>query len=258
MRISVLSPLNRSGCSVVATGIAQALAMTQDCTVTLTYTSRQRTLPIYLSLQDEVEDTTRSVSLMSKLIQNRSISAEEIQEYLVKVDTNFYLLNTVSSTVTDAEALQVQKHVFMNSMNDVIICDISESIDDTNTQELIEVSDAVCIVLNPDNVSVEAFNVWRESDYWPKNKAIFVVVNRYDDVIIGVRQFAKLCSISAKDVCKLHYNPYIIKACNENFLADIIPYAVNKDIRLMNIRTDVKELMSWCTHVMMRKLRWDK
>lgn len=258
MRLAVLSPLNRSGCSVVSTIIAQSLAATQDCTVTLAYTSRTNTLPVYLNLLDEVEDVTRSVSLLSKLTMARSISDEEIQEYLVKVDTNFYILNTVSKTVTDAEALNVQKHVFKHSLADVTICDISESIDHDNTQELFTVADAVCIVLNPDEVSIESYQIWRESDFWPKDKAVFAVVNRYGDEIVGVRPFAKRCGISARDLCKLHYNPYIVKACNERFLSDIVPYAINNDVRLLNIKSDIKELMSWMTHVMLKKLKWDK
>ena len=50
MRLAILSPLNRSGCSVVTTMLAQGAALTQDWKTVVTYTSKARTLPIYLNL----------------------------------------------------------------------------------------------------------------------------------------------------------------------------------------------------------------
>ena len=47
MRLAILSPLNRSGCSVVTTMLAQGAALTQDWKTVVTYTSKARTLPIY-------------------------------------------------------------------------------------------------------------------------------------------------------------------------------------------------------------------
>lgn len=258
MRIAMLSPLNRSGCSVVATAIAQSAAMTQDMKTVLTYTSKARTLPTYLNLKEFVEDKTRSVSLIVKLLKAKAISAEELNDFLIKVSSNFYLMDTVAETITEAEALLVQKYIFKNIEADLVLCDISEAIDDEHAQELMQEADAICYILNPDEVSVNAFNVWKSSDFWIADKPYFIVINRYDDPIIGVRPYGKLCGVPARDVCKLHYNPYIVKSCNEKFLADIVPYAVDKDIRLLSIRNDLRELMSWVTSSCGRKLKWEK
>lgn len=258
MRVAVISPLNRSGCSVITTVLAQAAALTQDMKTMVTYTSRQRTLPVYLNLEGFLSDRTRSISQVVKLLQARAISADELDEFAIRVAANFYLMDTVSNTISDDEALMVQKFVYTNSKSDLTICDISEALDDPNAQELLEISDAMCLVLNPDYVSIEMLHLWRESEYWPKNKPYLVIINRYDDPIIGLRPYAKRCGIETKFVSKLHYNPFIVKACNENFLVDIVPYAYEKDIRLLNIRGDIKELMSWITNISGRKLVWDK
>lgn len=258
MRLAVLSPLERCGCSVVTTMLAQSAALTQDLKTVVTYTSKARTLPVYLSLRDYLQDRTRSISQVVKLLQARAISAGELDEFAIKVAPNFYLMDTVSPTITMEEALMVQKYVFTNIEADLVLCDISEPLDDTNAQELIEAADALCIVLNPDTVSIEALNVWKQSEYWPKNKPCMVVINRFDESIIGVRAYAKQCAIEVKNTCKLHYNPFIVRACNENFLAEIVPYAYEKDIRVLSLRNDLYEMMTWCMSLSGRKTRWEK
>ena len=131
MRLAVLSPLERCGCSVVTTMLAQSAALTQDLKTVVTYTSNARTLPIYLSLKDYLQDRTRSISQVVKLLQARAISAGELDEFAIKVAPNFYLMDTVSPTITMEEALMVQKYVFTNIEADLVLCDISEPLDDT-------------------------------------------------------------------------------------------------------------------------------
>lgn len=258
MRLSIISPLNRSGCSVVATMIAQGAALTQEWKTVVTYTSRERILPTYLNLLEYTEDRTRSISQVVKLLQARAISSDELDEFAIKVAPNFYIMDTVSETITDEEALMVQKYVYTNITADIVLCDISESIEDPSAQELMEVSDAVCFVVNPDNVSISALRVWMGSEYWPKDKPTFIVVNRFDEAIIGLRPYAKRCEISAKNACTLHYNPFITKACNEYFLSEIVPYAYDKDPRTLNLRNDIRQLMSWLSNATGRKLKWEK
>lgn len=259
LRLAVISPMNRSGASVVTTVLAQAAALTQDLKTVITYTSPARTLPVYLDAQHQVEDRTRSISQVVKLLQAGAITADELDEYAIKLDTNCYMMDTVSESITQEEALEVQKYVFTNVKADIVLCDVSEALDDPNAQELIGTANAVCFVLNPDEPSIEAFKVWRDSEYWPKDKDYFIIINRYDDEIMGVRQYAKKCGVQAKNTCKLHYNPFIVKSCNESFLKDIVPYAyINKDWRLLEIRNDIKELMSWCAFIGGFKLKWKK
>lgn len=259
LRIAVISPMTRSGASVVTTVLAQAAALTQDLKTVITYTSPSRTLPVYLDVERQVDDKTRSISQVVKLLQADAISADELDEYALKLDTNCYMMDTVSESITQEEALTVQKYVFTNVKADIVLCDISESLDEPTAQELISVANAVCFVLNPDETSIEAFRIWFESEYWPKDKDYFVVINRYDDAIMGVRQYAKKCQVSVRNMCKLHYNPFIVKACNESFLKDIVPYACrNKDYRVIQLRSDIKELMSWCATISGNKLKWEK
>jgi hypothetical protein len=259
LRIAVISPVTRSGASVVTAILAQSAALTQQLRSVITYTSPHRVLPDYMNAVPQIEDRTRSASQIVKLLQSDAITADELDEYAIMLDENCYMLDVVSSTITDEEALMVQKFVYTNIKADVVLCDISEALDDETALELISVSDAICYVLNPDTVSIEAFKEWKNSDVWPKDIPYFVVINRYADDIIGVRQFAKKCGISAKNTCKLHYNPYIVKSCNESFLKDIVPYAyLEKDSRVLQLRSDIKELMSWCTYNSGYKLKWIK
>ena len=101
MRLAILSPLNRSGCSVVTTMLAQGAALTQDWKTVVTYTSKARTLPIYLNLIEYTEDRTRSISQVVKLLQAKAISSDELDDFAIKVAPNFYLMDTVSETITN-------------------------------------------------------------------------------------------------------------------------------------------------------------
>lgn len=258
MRLAILSPLNRSGCSVVTTMLAQGAALTQDWKTVVTYTSKARTLPIYLNLIEYTEDRTRSISQVVKLLQAKAISSDELDEFAIKVAPNFYLMDTVSETITNEEALMVQKYVYTNITADLVLCDISESIEDQSAQELMEVSDAVCFIVNPDNVSIEALQAWKDSEYWPKDKPVFIVINRFDENIIGVRPYSKRIGFAPKNTCTLHYNPFITKSCNEYFLSEIVPYTYDKDPRILNIRNDIKQLMSWLCALTERKQKWEK
>lgn len=259
MKIAVISPINRSGASVVASVLAQASAITQELRTVLTYTSPEKTLPVYLDVTGQAEDRTRSISQVVKLLQADAMTAEDLDDYAIKLDANCYMMDTVSDSITRSEALQIQKYVFEHMQADLVFCDVSEAIDEPIAQELISISDAVCFVLNPDTISIDAFNTWKSSEYWPKDKKYFVVINRYDDAIYGVRQYAKQCGIEVKNTCKLHYNPFIVKSCNEQFLKDIVPYSyTNKDYRVIDLRNDIKELMSWIAVTSGRKLRWVK
>ena len=64
--------------------------------------------------------------------------------------------------------------------------------------------------------------------------------------------------VDTKFICKLHYNPLLVKSCNDNFLAEIVPYAYEKDIRVLQLRNDLKEMMSWVTNTSGSKLVWEK
>lgn len=259
MRLAVISPLNRCGCSVVTALIAQACATSQNMKTMVTYTSESRALPKYLNLGEYIEDKTRSISQVLKLIHARAIGPDELDDFAIKVSANCYIMDTVSPTITAEEALEVQKYVFKNMNADLTICDISEALDNPNTQELLTVADAICVVLNPDFISIDVFKVWLESEYWPKNKPYFVILNRYDDAIIGVRPYARLCGIPPKNLCKVHYNPFIVKSCNEYFLGDVVPYAlVEKDVRVVQLYGDLKEIMSWITAQDGRRMKWEK
>lgn len=259
LRIAVITPINRCGASVVTTVLAQSAAITQEMKTVITYTSPRRTLPTYLDVKRQVEDKTRSISQVVKLLQADAISTDELDEYAVKLDDNCYMMDTVAESITREEALMVQKYVFTHVKADMVLCDISEAIDDPTAQELIAVADAVCFVLNPDTTSIDAFRIWKESAFWPKDKDYFCVISRYDDDIIGVRQFAKACGVPTKHMCKVHYNPFIVKACNESFLKDIVPYAYeHKDKRVLQLRSDIKELMSWCMTEGGYRLKWSK
>lgn len=258
MRLAVISPLHRSGATVVTTILAQAMALTQDLKTMVTYTDPERVLPAYVGKAEYTKDKTRSIAQIVELKRVNAISPDELEDFAIKVAPNFYLMDTVSSTVPEKDTKDVQKYVYTEIPSDFSVCDISEALDDPHAQELIKASDAVCYVLNPDNISIGAYKVWKESCYFPHDKPTLVILNRYDDSIVGVRQFAKLCGIEAQSLCKIHYSPMIVKACNEFFLGDIVPYAYDKDIRVLQLRTDIKEIMSWCTSITRRKLRWEK
>lgn len=240
-KILVMSPLHNLGSTVVSMMMAQG--MTYDGkTSTLLFTQPNSLLPNYVGIEN-VNDPTRSIMQIVKLIDNGAISDSDILDYAYQYVKNSWLLNIADPSLEGKDREQVITHVYNRVDSDVVICDNSEDLDSPITSELMETSDMIFIVIDMSVKSRNRLKAWLESPHLKDRNNVFIIVNNYNEVIAAARNVAKVLAVPANRVCKLHYNPWITKCTNNSQVHTILPLARELDPRVANLNNDINEMI---------------
>ena len=239
-KILVMSPLHNMGSTVVSSLLAQGLTFTNK-TVTLLFTQAESLLPSYFGITD-VQDPTRSVMQIVKLIDNGAISDKDILDYTFQLSKNCNLLNVADKSLTDKDRTQVVSHVYNRSSTTCVVVDNSDDLETNFSRTLIEESDSIFIVIQPTQKCFQRLKLWMQNPILKDNPNVYVIVNFYNEVIFAARNMAKAIGFPANRVCKLHYNPWIGKCCFTGELATVLPQARETDVRVANLQNDIKEL----------------
>ena len=255
MKIAILSPLHRTGLSTVAPLFTYCLTWTQQVTTVLSYTGHSD-LTRYLGTS-ELDDKTRSISQLSKLLSAGAISPENITEYCVPLIKDSHLLDTTSSIITPDEKAKLISFVFDRVPTDFVVCEVDTELDDPRTQEILDIADVVVIVFEPYRNSFDAVKRYIEYPMWPKNKKVMYLCNKYDDQVIPLRDITRDFGEKHVNMCKLHYNPWIMKLCESGKLYELLPYVIQKDPRVIDLNNDMKEWMSFLQGLRTAKVRWE-
>jgi cellulose biosynthesis protein BcsQ len=258
MKIAVMSPSRDQGITTVSILLGQALAETQGLTVCLTYSGLQNTpLESYLGLKS-TGDRTKSVTQLMKLLESNSISGNDIGEFCSKIAHNFDFLNTVNLDKNDEDNIKLLKFIIPNVNHDIVITDITTELWEPATQQVIELSDIVLIVLTQNATTAEKLNVWRSSGYCRllKGKPIMYVVNKYDGYISAFKEYTRKYSIKHKQCCKISYSPFICRTANLGQLHTLLPYIVKRDIRVCELNSDIRECMQLLMAHMGEQFSW--
>lgn len=252
-RILIMSPLHQMGSTVVATLLTQA-ATYDNKTSTLIFTQPGSNLPDYLGIEN-INDPTRSVMQIVRLIDNGAISDDDILDYAHQFSRNAYLLNVADRSLQGKDREQVVTHIFNRAPTHLSICDNSEDIDTPLTQQLIDLADIIFLVVDMSPKSREYLRSWMDSPQLHDKSNVYVVANRYDEVVFAVRNLAKVMQIPANRLCKVHYNPWITKCCNTHSLGTVIPSALALDPRVAALNCDMNELIQCINGDMVFKMK---
>lgn len=252
-KILVMSPLHNMGSTVVAEMLAQGLTFDSKST-TLLFTQSASHLPQYINIEN-INDPTRSIMQIVKLIDNGAIEDKDILDYAYTYTKNSWLVNVADPSLTGHDREQVVTHIYDRVPTDVVVCDNSEDIDSPLTQTLLDNSDMLFIVIDMSKKSRERLKLWLESPQLKDFNNIYIVVNRYDEVVYSVRNFAKSIVMPANRVCKLHYNPWIQKCCLNSQLHTILPLARELDPRVANLNNDISEMTQCVNGTMIMKIK---
>lgn len=239
-KVMVMSPLHNLGASVVTALVAQGLTFDNKKTMTL-FTQTNSILPNYLGIEG-IDDPTRSVMQIVRLIDNGSINDDDILDYAHQYSKNAYLLNVADPSLEGQDRIQVVSHVYQRTTADVCIIDNSEDIVSETSADLLEISDMLFIVIDMSVKAANHLKAWLESPVLKNNRNVYVIVNNYNEVIASVRDFAKYLGLPANRVCKIHYNPWITKCTRTNTLPTVLPLAREYDPRVCNLSNDIKEI----------------
>ena len=241
-KILVLSPLHNIGTTSVAALINQGLTF-DNKESTIMFTRNDSVLPQYLGIQS-VQDPTRSIMQIVRLIDNGALEDQDILDYAYVYAKNSYMMNVADPSLTERDKSQILDHIYSRIPTDVIVCDNSEPVESDMTARLIEACDMIFIVVNTYVKCKEFLNLWMQMPIFKQNKSkVFLVVNQYDETVSALRNIARIYNFPANRVCKIHYNPWISKCCMSGQLHTILPLARELDPRVANLNTDINELI---------------
>lgn len=240
-KIVIMSPLHNMGASVISALIAQG-ATFNNKTSNLIFTQQGSNLPAYLGVNN-LFDPTRSIMQIVKLIDNGAIDDKDITDYAHQYSPNAYLLNVADPSLTGRDREQVITHIFNRVSTDLSICDNSEDIDSPLTQKLLEIADMVFIVVDMSKKAQDHLKAWLDTPQLKNKGHVYFIVSKYNEVVYSVRNYAKVIAQPANRVCKMHYNPWIEKCCNNHQLHNVLPLARVLDPRVAALNVDIAELM---------------
>lgn len=239
-KILVMSPLHNLGATVSASLLSQAITFSSR-TCTLLFTQADSLLPSYFGIQ-EVNDPTRSIMQVVKLIDSGAIKDQDILDYAFPLTKNLHLVNVVEKSLTQRDRIQVISHIYNRSATDCVVIDNSDDLSTSFSKSLIQDSDQIFIVVQPTVKSLARMKLWLQDPLLENYPELFIIVNEYNERIFSMRELAKYMGLPANRVCKLHYNPYIGMCCFKGALQTVLPLSKELDPRVVNLKNDIEEL----------------
>ena len=82
MKLAVINLVEKSGASMATSLIASTASFIQELKTVITFTSNSADIITYLGLEDYINDNTRSISQVYKLMRARSMKPEDLDSYL--------------------------------------------------------------------------------------------------------------------------------------------------------------------------------
>ena len=240
-KILILSPLHNMG-STIATLIMAQIATYTNKTTCVTYTDPTSNLPQYIGVRN-IKDPTRSIMQIVRLIDNGALADDDILDYAFQYAENAYLIGTSDLSLSRSDREQILQHIFDRAPTTLSLCDCSHDLEDELTQKLIEKTDAIFICVSMSMKSTERIKQWLDHPLLKNRREVYVLVNRYNEVINAVRNYSKVIQYPTTKICKLHYNPWIEKMCNRYELHTVVPKIRNLDPRVASLNNDLVEIM---------------
>lgn len=257
MKIAVVSPAGRCGATVATLLMGYTMAFTQGRTVRLCYTGENRAIKRYVGRDTTERDATRTISQVSKLLEAHAIPPEALGDYCLKMGPNIDIMDSWDSSLTEEEVTSLLVFTFTRNVADYIFCDLAYDIEDATSQAVLKACDVVVVVSEPSRSSLTIIREMQESEYWPKGKPCMLLVSKFDGDIESLDNMAKMAQFKKRATCKIHYNPFLTKYCNSGQLDTVIPYIVQKDPRVVELNSDLKECTQFFLSLQEAKIKWE-
>lgn len=246
VKIAVLGSTRRQGETTIAILLAQAFERVFKTKVCLTKTGQDvTTLRTFLGIKTTF-DFTRSVSQLVRLAEAGTLSDKEIADYVTSISPNVDFLETCGNGITDSESAQLLMNSFGFLTHNFVITDVDTELDDEITQKVLEAADLVVIVISQGKDILLKLMEWMKNPLFPNPDKVVYVVNEYDPVVGALRELSKLIGVPHVRVAKLNYNPFVKIMGNLGQLQDIMDYVFKKDSRVIDLYSDIREIIYMC------------
>lgn len=260
MKISIISPDRKQGGTTISVLLALALAQTQNLTTCLTYTgNNNKSIDSFLGLKS-MEDKTRNLTQVIKLLEANAISGDEILDYCTQVPgvPNLQIINTASDTISDDDNAKLLKFVIGNLNHQIVITDVATEIYDDISKAVLDNSDLIVMVLTQSKDVGEKLKYWESTEVmkYLNSKGLVYIFNQYDPYVEAFRDTTKRMNIRHRRCAKISYNAFIRRTSNIGKLQTILPYILSKDPRVIELNNDLKECLMVILANLGRKMTW--
>ena len=240
-RILVMSPLHNLGATLSAGFIAHTMSF-DNKTSALAFTQTESHLPGYLGIE-EIKDPTRSVMQIVRLIDNGALADQDILDYAHSYAKNSWLMSVSDKSLEGHDRDQVVVHVYKRVPTDICVCDNSDDIDTPLTRDLLSASDMLFIVVDMSGKAADRLQDWLAHPILKDFGNVYILLNKYSEVVSSLRDYAKRVHVPANKICKLHFNPGIQKCTLNHKLPELLPQVRDLDPRVANLSMDMAEII---------------
>lgn len=257
MKIAIYSPVRRQGCSTLSVLLGAAIAQVVGMKVCLTYTGNESdAYNVALGLS-HLEDRTRSLTQVIRMLEGNSIAGEDIVDYLTPLRENLDIMQTASDYITAEESDALLHFVLSNLPHELIITEINSEPFEENTQHILNDVDIVIVLVSQGMDVLNKYKLYKKSQYFPDNDKIIYVVNQFDPNISPLKDVAKMMGVNRRKIVKISRNPYITKMANAGTLHKLMPYIYKKDLRVLNLHADIRDLCYLVMSNLGIKINWE-
>lgn len=242
MRLAIYSPNRKAGTTSISILLSAMLAEKTTAKVCLSYTGKEaESFNRYLGRSNEV-DMTKTLSQLIRLLEAGTISREDVLDYVVKLSPGLDFIHTDSKLSGELDADRLVSEVLDYLPHDIIVTDINTEVYKDVTIQAFDKADIILVLLTQDEESIQNYLKWKEGNYFPDESKFIYAINKFDPVISAARSVCTKAGVKYRRACKVSYNPWITKLCNSGKLLEIIPNVLKKDIRLVELFPDLKDL----------------
>jgi cellulose biosynthesis protein BcsQ len=258
MKIAVMSPSRDQGITTASILLGLTLAQTQGLSVCLTHSGLDNSsLEAYLGIS-KYNDKTKSITQIIRLLESHAIAGDEIADYCTKIENKFEILNTAAPNIDKEESAKLLKFIIPNLKHDIVITDVETELWEETTKQIIQTADVIIIVMSQNIHTINKLEAWRESEYYNciRGKPTMYIINKFDGYVSAFRDFTKQARLKHMQCCKISYSPFIKKTANMGKLHTIIPYILERDVRVCELNNDLKECMQVIKAHMGERSNW--
>ena len=251
MNIVVMSPHdNKTGNTTVASVIAMRLAMKGRKTILTNVAGSSDSLMTYFGYNKKDGESKINAHRLVQMLKDGVIKTEYVDDYCYTIADNYSMfVGDPKDELDDSERAFITSHIMQYFPHEFKVIDFDapvESIKNETEQNVLKRADLVVLVVEPNIQSLKKFKTtMNQIQDDTKHVPIFVVVNKYCNVIESVKSIASYSGIKSPNRwLTLRYNPYIAWGSNNGRMAEVFKFMGTSDTRVFDVAQDAGNIVN--------------
>lgn len=244
MRAAVISPhTSNNGTTTLAMLIALELASSGKLTCITHTKPMSDSFYKYFNFVG-YQDKTSTPTQIVKILKAGDIAKDDVSDYCKKVTDNLEAFTNSSTNFSQSDMSFMLDYIAKSFPHEHIVFDIDS--DGVDNLDIIGSCDVVVLNINQSVSELSKFKLGKE-EYLSsfQGKPLVVVVNKFNSIKGSLKDVAKWMGIKKpNNWVILHENPRVAWATNNGQLNQFYKKISQKDVRVMEINSDIKKIVS--------------